>query len=81
LRAGDPAQPPARGFFEADFLKLTPWRSKNRQPFHAVWNGGKRECRSMQVHMDRKWLEWLDGNGNAIAFILISLLIVIAFAY
>jgi hypothetical protein len=32
----------------------------------------------MHVHMDRKWL---DGNGNAIAFILISLLIVIAFAY
>jgi hypothetical protein len=42
---------------------------------------GKKECRSMHVHMDRKWLEWLDGNGNAIAFFLISLLIVIAFAY
>jgi hypothetical protein len=35
----------------------------------------------MHVHMDRKWLEWLDGNGNAIAFILIALLIVMAFAY
>jgi uncharacterized protein involved in cysteine biosynthesis len=33
----------------------------------------------MQIHMDRKWLEWLDGN--LIAFIVISLLIVIAFAY
>jgi hypothetical protein len=42
---------------------------------------GKKECRSMHVHMDRKWLEWLDGNGNAIAFILIALLIVMAFAY
>jgi hypothetical protein len=30
----------------------------------------------MQVHMDRKWLD-----GNVIAFIVISLLIVIAFAY
>jgi len=33
----------------------------------------------MHVHIDRKWLEVLDGN--LIAFIVISLLIVIAFAY
>ena len=30
----------------------------------------------MQVHIDRKWLD-----GNVIAFVVISLLIVIAFAY
>ena len=35
----------------------------------------------MHVHMDRKWLEWLDGNGNAIALIVIALLIIIAFSY
>jgi hypothetical protein len=56
-----------------------PRRSKNRQPLHVVWNGGKKGVPLMQIHMDRKWLEWLDGN--LIAFIVISLLIVIAFAY
>jgi hypothetical protein len=55
-----------------------PRRSKNRQPLHAVWNGGKKGVPLMHVHMDRKWLEVLDGN--LIAFIVISLLIVIAFA-
>jgi hypothetical protein len=36
----------------------------------------ERECRSMRVHIDRKQLD-----GNVIAFGVISLLIVIAFAY
>jgi hypothetical protein len=51
------------------------------------WNGGshgvlfwerpsEKECRSMRVHIDRKQLD-----GNVIAFVVISLLIVIAFAY
>jgi hypothetical protein len=36
----------------------------------------KEECCSMRVHIDRKRLD-----GNAIAFVVITLLIVIAFAY
>ena len=51
------------------------------------WNGSsqgllfccsfrKEECCSMSVHIDRKRLD-----GNAIAFVVIMLLIVIAFAY
>jgi hypothetical protein len=51
------------------------------------WNGGsegllfccyfrKEECSSMRVHIDRERLD-----GNAIAFVVITLLIVIAFAY
>jgi hypothetical protein len=36
----------------------------------------RKECRSMRVHIDRKQLD-----GNVIAFVVISLLIVIAFAY
>jgi hypothetical protein len=51
------------------------------------WNGSSRgslfccsfrkeECRSMRVHIDRKQLD-----GDAIAFVVIMLLIVIAFAY
>ena len=36
----------------------------------------KEECCSMSVHIDRKRLD-----GNAIAFVVIMLLIVIAFAY
>jgi hypothetical protein len=39
----------------------------------------KEECDSMRVHIDRKELEQLDGN--AIAFVVITLLIVIAFIY
>jgi hypothetical protein len=35
-----------------------------------------KECSSMRVHIDRKQLD-----GNAIAFVVISLLVVIAFAY
>jgi hypothetical protein len=36
----------------------------------------KEECRSMRVYVDRKRLD-----GNTIAFVVIALLIVIAFAY
>jgi hypothetical protein len=36
----------------------------------------KEECCSMRVHLDRKRLD-----GDAIAFVVITLLIVIAFAY
>jgi hypothetical protein len=36
----------------------------------------KEECSSMRVHVDRKRLD-----GNEIAFVVITLLIVIAFAY
>jgi hypothetical protein len=36
----------------------------------------RKECRSMRVHIDRKWLD-----GDVIAFVVISLLIVIAFVY
>jgi hypothetical protein len=53
----------------------------------SCWNAGgkgllfycyfrKEECSSMLVHIDRKRLD-----GNAIAFVLIILLIAIAFAY
>jgi hypothetical protein len=66
-------------------LKLIPWRSKNHQ-LARRWNGGsqgplfgsffRKECRSMRVHIDRKQLD-----GNVIAFVVISRLIVIAFAY
>ena len=35
-----------------------------------------KECRSMRAHIDRTWLD-----GDVIAFVVISLLIVIAFAY
>jgi hypothetical protein len=42
--------------------------------FHCYFH--KEECSSMLVHIDRKRLD-----GNAIAFVLIILLIVIAFAY
>jgi hypothetical protein len=53
----------------------------------SCWNGGsqglllccdfrKEECCSMRVHIDRKRLD-----GDAIAFVVITLLIVIAFAY
>lgn len=53
----------------------------------SCWNAGckgllfycyfrKEECGSMLVHIDRKRLD-----GNAIAFVLIILLIAIAFAY
>jgi hypothetical protein len=33
----------------------------------------------MRVHLDRKWLDGLDGD--LIAFVVLSLIIVIAFAY
>jgi hypothetical protein len=36
----------------------------------------KEECCSMRVHIDRKRLD-----GNAIAFVVITLMIIIAFAY
>jgi hypothetical protein len=38
-----------------------------------------KECRSMHIHVDRKWLDGIDGN--VIALIVISLLIAIAFAF
>jgi hypothetical protein len=38
-----------------------------------------RECRSMRVHIDRKWLEWLDGD--MITLVVITLIIVIALVY
>jgi hypothetical protein len=38
-----------------------------------------RECRSMRVHIDRKWLGWLDGD--MITLVVITLVIVIALVY
>jgi hypothetical protein len=53
----------------------------------SCWNGGsqgllfccyfrKEECSSMRVHIDRKRLD-----GDAIAFVVITLIIVLAFVY
>jgi hypothetical protein len=38
----------------------------------------EREC-SMRVHIDRQWLEWLDGN--MITLVVITLVIVVALVY
>jgi hypothetical protein len=56
------------------------------------WNGNRRgvlsgcqgsfrkeEYRSMRIHLDRKQLDGLDGN--LIALVVLSLIIIIAFAY
>jgi hypothetical protein len=39
----------------------------------------KEEDCSMRLHLDRKYLDGLDGN--VVAFVVISLIIIIAFVY
>jgi hypothetical protein len=39
----------------------------------------KEEVCSMRVHLDRKYLDGLDGN--VVAFVVLSLIIIIAFVY
>jgi len=47
----------------------------------ALEASSEKECRSMRVHIDRRWLDGNVLDGNVIAFVVISLLIVAAFAY